>query len=114
MGVSGDGGIELAHAFGGINHQQRDVSGFQMLARHHYGEFFRHQVGLAFAADAGGIDKSEGFAVVLDNFIDRVTRGPRDRRDDGPLGAGQPVQQRGFAHVGMSDDRHLGFVSSVS
>ena len=110
MSVSGDGGIELADAFGGVNHQQRNVGGFQVLARHHDGELFRHQVGLALAANAGGIDEAEALAVVLDDLVNRVPRGAGDGRDNGSLGSGQPVQQSGFAHVGMPDDRNLGFV----
>ncbi len=62
VGISGDGGIKLADAFGGINHQQRNVGSFQMLARHHHGKLLRHQVGLAFAADAGSVDETESAA----------------------------------------------------
>ena len=110
MGVSRDGSVELAHAFGGINHQQRNVGSFQMLARHDDGELFRHQVRLAFAADAGSINEAKTPAVALDDLINRVARSSRNGRDDRTLGASQPVQQRGFAHVGMPDDRNLRFV----
>ena len=55
--------------------------------------------------------KRKRFAVVLDDLVDRVARGPGNGRDDRSLGSGQPVQQRGFAHVGVPNDRDLGFVN---
>ena len=71
-------GIELADAFGGIDDQQRDVGAFQMLARHHDRKLLRHQVRLAFAANAGGIDEAKAPSVVLDDFVDCVARGARE------------------------------------
>jgi len=54
-------------------------------ARHDDRELFGHQVRLAFAADAGGIDEAESASVVLDDFVDCVARGARGRRDDRPV-----------------------------
>ena len=89
MRVSGDGSVELAHAFGGINHQQRNVGGFKMFARHDHGKFFRHQMSLAFAANAGSIDKAKALAVALDDFVDRIARGAGNGRDDGAVRTGE-------------------------
>ena len=102
--VAGDGGIELAHAFGGVDDQQGNVGGFQMLARHHHRKLFRHQVSLAFAADAGGVDEAKRLAVVLDDFVDGIARGAGDRARRWRGRTGQAVQQRRFADVGMPDD----------
>ena len=81
-----------------------------MLARHHDRKFFRHEVRLAFAADAGGVDEAEAASVVLDDFVDRVAGGAGDGRDDGAVGGGEAVQQRGLADVGVADDGDFGFV----
>ena len=48
-------------------------------------------------------------AVVLDDFVDGVAGGAGDGRDDGARGAGERVQQRGFADVGAADDGDRGF-----
>jgi len=37
MGISANGGIQAAHAFNGVDHKQRDISRFQVLAGHHHG-----------------------------------------------------------------------------
>ena len=111
VGVSRDGGIELTYTFRRIDHQQGNVGGFQVLARHDDGELFRHQVRLALSANAGGINEAETLAIMLHNLIDCIPRSARDGRNDRSVGADKPIQQSGFAHVGMPDDRHLGFVS---
>src|SRR6202030_2109860 len=80
MGIAGDGGIERAYALGCVNHQQRDVSRFEMLSRHHDGEFLRHEMGFALAPDSGRVNEAETFAVDLDDFIDGVTSRARDWR----------------------------------
>ena len=66
---------------------------------------------LAFATNAGGIDKSEAPSIVLDNLINRVARGARNRRNDGAIGSRQTVQQSRLPDIRMADDRHLGFVT---
>ncbi len=109
MGVSGDGGVEGIHSLGGVDHQQSDVGGFEMLARHDDGKLLGHQVGLAFAANAGGVDEAEGLSVTFDDFVDRVAGGAGDGGDDSARGAGQVIQERGFAYVGVADDGDFGF-----
>src|SRR5712692_770880 len=91
MGIAGDRRVQLADAFGGVNHQQRDVGGFEVLARHHHGELLGHQMSLAFAADAGRINEAEALAVALDHFVDRVAGGAREGRDDGAISPGEPI-----------------------
>ncbi len=102
--------VELAHALGGVDDQQGDVSGLEMLAGHHDRKFFRHEVSLAFAATAGGVDEAEAAPVVLHDFVDSVARSAGDGRDDGSVGSGEAVQQRRLAHVGVADDGDFGFV----
>jgi len=38
--------------FDGVDHHQRYIGGFQMLARHHHRELLRHQLGLTLAPNA--------------------------------------------------------------
>ena len=77
MCVSSDRSIELADTFGGVDHQQRDVGTFEVLACHHDRKLFCHQMCLAFAANAGRIDEAETASVVLDNFVYGVPSGAR-------------------------------------
>ena len=53
-------------------------------------------------AQAGGVDHVQRDAFDLDRLADLVARGAGDRRDDGQLGAGQRVQQRALADVGLA------------
>ena len=59
---------------------------FQMLARHDDGQLLGHQLGLALAADAGGIDEAIALAFVLHQFVNRIARGAGNGRDDGARG----------------------------
>ncbi len=78
-----------------------------MPARHHHAHLFRHQLGLALAADAGGVDEDVFHAVMQQALIHGIARGAGHRRDDGPLLAHQRIQQRGFADVRAANDRHF-------
>ena len=73
-------------------------------------ELLGHQVRLALAADARGVNKAELAALELDDLIDRIAGGAGDGRDDGAGGAGEGVEERGFADVGPADDGDRGFV----
>ena len=64
-------------------------------------------LGLALAADARRVDEDILRALMHDRLVHRVARGAGDRRNDGPLLAGERVQQRRFADVRPADDRHL-------
>ncbi len=107
VSVSGNGGVAGGNAFGRVHHQQRDVGSFRVLARHHDRELFGHQLGLALAADARGIDEAIGLAVAFDHFIHRVARGARDGGYDGAIGRSERVQQRGLPYVRPPDDGDL-------
>src|ERR1700722_606806 len=67
----------------------------------------------AFAANAGGVDEAEAASVVLEDFVDGVARGAGYGRDDGAVGRGERVQQRGLADVGVTDDGDFGFVGRI-
>src|ERR1700722_7126667 len=110
VGVSGDRGVELADAFGGVDDEQGNISAFQVLACHHDGKFLGHEARLAFAADAGGVDEAEGAAVVLDDFDAGAAAGAGGGGDDGAVGRSQAVEQRGLADVGVADDGDFYFV----
>ncbi len=113
MRVAADVGVDVGDAFLRVDDEQRDVGGFEVLARHDDGELLGHHLGLALAPDAGGIDEAEEVALALDDLVDRIARGAGDRRDDGAAGAGQRVQQRGLADVRAADDGDLGLARLV-
>ncbi len=109
MRIAADVGVQRGDAFGGVDHQQRDVRRLKMLARHHHGELLGHQLGLALAADAGGVDKAVVVALALDHFVHGIARGACDRaRRWRGWSSGKRVQQRALAHVGAADDGDLG------
>ena len=56
---------------------------------------------------ARGIDHVHRHAVDLNRLRDLVARGARDRRHDRQLGAGQRVEQRALAHVGLAGEHHV-------
>ena len=109
MRVAGDGGVERADAFGRVDHEQRDVGVFEMLARHDDGKLLGHQVRLALAANARRVDKAKTLPVALDDLVDRIASGAGDRRDDRARGSRELIQQRRLADVGMADDGDLYF-----
>lgn len=106
--LSGEG-VGSRHAFGCIDHQQRNVGGFQMPARHHHRELFGHQLCLALAANPGRVDEAEIVILVTDHLVDRIARGAGHRRNNRAGAAGKGIQQRGLAHVGPPDDGHPRF-----
>src|SRR3569833_1034001 len=55
VGVARDGGIESGDAFGGVDHDEGEISGFEVLAGHYYAKLFGHQVGLALVVVVGGV-----------------------------------------------------------
>ena len=107
VGVAGDGGVQRHHALGGVQHQQHHVGHADVAARHHHAQLLRHIAGLALAADAGGIDEDVLRAVVRDGLVHGIARGAGDGRNDGPLLAGERVEQGRFADVGPADDGDL-------
>src|SRR3954469_20062060 len=109
MRISADRGVKAGYAFYRVNHQQGDVSGLKMFARHHHRKFFRHQVGLAFAADSSSVNKPVGMAIFFNQLINGVARSACNRRNDSTRTAGEYVEQRRFANVWMAYDRYLGF-----
>ena len=53
-------------------------------------------------AQARGVDHMHRHTLDLDGLADLVAGGARDRRDDGQLRAGQGIEQRTLAHVGLA------------
>ena len=80
-----------------------------MFTRHHHRKLLGHQVRLAFAANSRRINKAKLVAITFHQFIHRIARGSGDRRHDCAVGPGQPIQQRGFANVGVADDSNTNF-----
>ena len=110
VGVAADVGVEGGDAFGGVEDEEADVGGLEVLAGHDDRQLFGHELGLALATDSGGVDETEVVRAAGDDFVDCVTGGAGDGRDDGARAAGEGVEQRGFADVGTADDGDLGLV----
>ena len=85
MRVAGDGGVEAQHALGGVQHQQHHVRHADVAAGHHDAQLLRHQLRLALAPDAGGVDENVRHAVYHHLFVHRVARGAGDGRNDGAI-----------------------------
>ncbi len=67
---------------------------------------------LARPANARRVDDAELLAVPLQERVDRVARGARHLRDDHPVLAQQPIDERRLARVRAADDRDRGFAGS--
>ena len=65
VGVAADGSVGGGDTLGGVDDEERNVGGFEMTARHDDGELLGHEVGLPFAANAGGIDDAELVILVV-------------------------------------------------
>src|SRR5450631_1687768 len=94
VSVAGNCRIARGYAFHSVDQDERDIGGFEMLARHHDGELFGHQLGLALATDSGGVDEAVGLAGVLNEFVNRVASGPGEGQKGGATGAGGRVKKR--------------------
>jgi hypothetical protein len=66
--------------------------------------FFHQVLGIA---QAGGVADVQRHAVDLDVAAQGVARGAGDGGDDGQLGAGQRIEQRALAHIGLAGQHHL-------
>ena len=88
---------------GGVAHDQRHVGPLGRAAGAQRRVVLERLPHLGLAAQAGGVDQHQAAALEVDREVDRVARGPGQRRDDHPLGAGEPVDQRGLADVGAPD-----------
>ena len=53
-------------------------------------------------------------ALDLEGLLHFVTRGAGNRRDDGPLGPGQGIEQGGLARIGLPGDHHADAVTQQS
>src|ERR1019366_7219357 len=110
VGVAADVGVEGGDAFGGVEDEERDVGGFEVLAGHDHRQLLGHELGLALAADAGGVDEAEVVAGAGDDLVYSIPSCTGYRADDGAGGSGEGVEQGGFADVGAADDGDAGFV----
>src|SRR5206468_3826050 len=71
VSVTADVGVRRGDSLTRVDDEQRHVSGFEVLAAHDDAELFGEKLGLALAADAGGVDETEAVAVALYDFVDR-------------------------------------------
>src|SRR5512145_1506283 len=94
---------DLAVGFAGsaarIDQQQYDVGPFDFPPGAFDTDFFDFVIGFA---QAGGIDDVQWNSLDLDGRPQGIARRPGNRRDDGQIVAGQPVEQRGLADVRLA------------
>ena len=105
--------VDVGNALFAINNQQPNVAPFQMPSRHHYAQFFGFQFGLAFATHAGGIDKTNGGVVLMDDAVDGIPCSPGNRRNHGAFLADETIQQRRLSYIGTADDGYSNLVGGV-
>ena len=110
MGIAADVGVEGGDSVGGVEDEEADVGGLEVLAGHDDGQLFGHEAGLALATDSGGVDETEVVRAASDDLVYGVAGGAGDGRDNGARAAGEGVEKRGFADVGAADDGDLGLV----
>ena len=110
MRIAADGGVGRGNALSGVDDQQRDVGGLEMAARHDDGELLRHHLGLALAADSGGVDEAKRppWYSMTSSTASRVVpaMGETMAREE-PVRALSSVA---LADIGAADDGDLGFV----
>ena len=68
---------------------------------------------LARAEHAAGVDDGDVRALPFGVGGDDVAGGAGNRRDDGPARAGQPIEERGLADIGASDEHDGAFSGGV-
>lgn len=64
-----------------------------------------HFVG-GIVAQTCGVDNVQRDAVYLDRLAHAIARGAGNWRDDGEIRAGERIEQRGLAHIGLSGQNH--------
>jgi len=57
-------------------------------------------------ADAGGVNQAKQYAVYIDNFFNRISRGARNLTYNGTVFIQQSIQQGGFAGIGLAHNGH--------
>ena len=77
-------------------------------------EDFRRDAGLFVGQQAARIHDFEGAAVPLRNAVNAVAGDARFVRHDRAAAFREPVEQRGFAHVGPAQNHHRGKLNSHS
>ena len=104
-GAAGEAGCDLAHAFGeagaGVDQQQHEVG---VLRAGPGGVDHGAVQAPAGPEDAGGVHQQDLRGAAHEDAEHAEAGGLRLGRDDGEFGAGEAVQQGGFAGVGGAED----------
>src|ERR1022692_3296575 len=107
VGITGDGGVQRDDAFGSVQHEEDDVGHADVAARHDDAHLLRHVAGFSLAADARRVDEDILRTLVDHGLVHRIAGSAGHGRHNGPLFAGEGVEQGRFAHVRAADDGHL-------
>ena len=104
---SGDFGVLLRDAVVGVDEDQADVCPLDGVDGAHVGILLNGVVHLALAAHTGGVDEAVFSGFVFKVGVDGVPGGACHVGDDDPFLSQDPVQEAGFAHVGLADDGNV-------
>ena len=104
VGNAGDLGVLLGDPFLGVDHEDRDIRSLHRADRAHDHIALQVLFDLVLAPEACSINEDVLLAVMLYARVDGVAGRSRDVRDDQPVLSDQPVYNRRFADVGLSDD----------
>lgn len=96
----------MGHPQSGVDHQQGHVRAVDGPEGPHERVVLGVLVDPGLAAHPGCVDEPDGPVIGLHHGVHGVAGGARPIVDDGPLLAGQPVEQRRLSHVGAPDKGH--------
>ena len=107
MSESRDLCVLLGDALCGVDHDNADVAALDRHLCAQNAVFLDVVVNTALAAESRGIREIKPAVAVLDQCVDRVTRGARDVGHDTALGRGYFIDERGLARVRLADNRDI-------
>ena len=107
MGQAGHLGVLLGDPLLGVDEDEAHVAALDGHGGTEDGELLDPVVHLGLLPHPGGVDETEFALLVLIVAVDGVPGCARHVGDDDPLLPQNAVDEGGFPHVGLADDRHL-------
>ena len=107
MGHAGHLGVLLGEPHERVDKNQTDIRTFHRHLRTQDAVLFNDVLRLAyptFAPQPGRVDENKLPVPVFDRRVNGVTRGAGDGGDNGTFLPCDTIDQRGFSHVGLTDD----------
>mmetsp|Transcript_54303 Transcript_54303/g.140222 ORF Transcript_54303/g.140222 Transcript_54303/m.140222 type:complete len:468 (+) Transcript_54303:322-1725(+) len=101
-------------ALGSVDDKEADVGAPPRLERAPHHQLLHALIDARCAPHARSVDEDELSAMVEDVLVDGIAGGARLIAHDSALGAGEPVEQGGLAHVRPAKDRHAKLVQCLA